>query len=79
MADEAYAQKYSTGTTRVTSTNSATPAGSLIALPWAICQSIDRAKSAGEKRRFCKELFQTLSNGNGPAYEWQQYYSRCGP
>lgn len=80
-ADEAYAQRYSTGR-RVTldqrGTNSG--AGALLATALAIqmlCGEIDRASTSKARSEKCDELFRHLSNSDVAAHEWQSYYSRC--
>ncbi|MBL8033053.1 MAG: hypothetical protein JNJ69_05095 [Leptospiraceae bacterium] len=75
MADEAYAQNYSTG--QRSSARNFTGSEGVLGIPAAICYSIDRAKTARERSRHCQQLWRVLSDGNAPAYEWQSYYSRC--
>lgn len=71
MADEAYAQRYGTG--------SGVTGGGVNVSPLvnALFLQIDNARLEREKKGRCTELFRHLSNGDAPAYEWQGYYSRC--
>lgn len=78
-ADEAYAQRYSTGR-RVTLDNRGTGAGALLATALAVpmlCGEIDRASTSKARSAKCDELFRHLSNSDPAAHEWQNYYTRC--
>ena len=80
-ADEAYAQRYSTGrqmTPNYRSTGSG--AGALLATALAVpmlCGEIDRAGTSKARAAKCDELFRHLSNTDAAAHEWQNYYGRC--
>ena len=80
-ADEAYAQKYSTGrptTADYRSTGSG--AGALLATALAVpmlCGEIDRASTSKARSAKCDELFRHLSNSDPAAHEWQNYFTRC--
>ena len=80
-ADEAYAQKYSTGRqTTLDHRGTSTGAGALLATALAVpmlCGEIDRASTSKARTAKCDELFRYLSNSDPAAHEWQNYYTRC--
>lgn len=83
LTDEAYAQRYSTGsanrgpgTFSSHSGSSALMTTAIMAVP-ALCQAIDQSRSTSERQARCNELFRHLSNSDAAAHEWQSYYIRC--
>lgn len=78
--DEAYTQRYSTGSApaRGMAVHGHADAltAAIVALP-ALCQAIEQSRSTHERTARCNDLFRYLSNGNAAAYEWQSYYARC--
>jgi hypothetical protein len=74
MADEAYAQRNSTGTSGIGG-----DALNVYPLLNALLSRIDAAKNERDKKERCDELFRHLSSCDAAAYEWQGYYSRCKP
>lgn len=75
-ADEANAQRYGTGATGNTFVAQDGGSALIAAIP-ALYRQIDNARNRSEKQAHCKNLLRRLSNEAGPAYEWQEYYSRC--
>lgn len=80
-ADEAYAQRYSTGRqVTLDQRGTSSGAGALLATALAVpmlCGEIDRASTNKARSAKCDELFRHLSNSDAAAHEWQNYYSRC--